>query len=172
LKRIKVAIDVSIPPRVVRLLQTGFGDQGFEFVYLPQFAAGNSPDEFWAVAFKRFGGQIVLSGDKNIAKKPHQVIAFKENGLICFFCDRRWAAADLTFKAAHLVYWWPRIQARISESKPRDCWWVPMAIKDQDFRKVEIPDHVEAKAAKERAKQALHRSGAQSRRERRRTRVR
>jgi hypothetical protein len=75
-------------------------------------------------------------------------MAFKENHLICFFYDRRWAAADLSFKVAHLIYWWPRIQSHLAQSKLRDCWWVPMAVKPEEFRKVEIPDHVQAKVAR------------------------
>lgn len=36
----------------------------------------------------------------------------------------------------------------------RDCWWVPMATKDQGFNKAETRDHGAAKAANGRAKQA------------------
>lgn len=145
MRRTKVAIDVNIPRRAVRLLNTGFGDQGFEFIFESDFAPAPATDEFWAAAFRRFGGQIVLSGDKNIAKRPHQILAFQENDLICFFCDRRWASTDGAYKLAHLIYWWPRVQAQIDRSKPRDCWWIPMAIQaDHAFRKVEIPTHVKA----------------------------
>ena len=75
------------------MLTTGFGDQGFEFIYESDFAPADAPDEHWAVAFKRFGGRIVHSADKNIAKKPHQIMAFKENGLICFFLESRWSSS-------------------------------------------------------------------------------
>lgn len=144
MKRTKVALDVNIPQRLARLLRTGFADQGFEFIYEKEFAPGNASDEFWAVAFKRFGGAVVISGDKNIAKRPHQILAFKENDLIGFFCESRWAGMDGAYKVAHLIYWWPRIQAQIEKSKPRDCWWVPVAIKPGEFRKVELPSHFEA----------------------------
>ena len=150
MKRVKIACDVNIPQRLVRVLQTGFGDQGFEFIWEPEFAAATADDEVWADAFKRFGGQVVLSGDKNIAKRPHQMIAFQDNDFICFFCDRLWNNQDLTFKVAHLVYWWPRIQEKLADSVPRDCWWVPMGIRPLPFRKVEIPAHVLQQARKAR----------------------
>ena len=146
MKRIKVALDVNIPPRLARLLNTGFGDQGFEFSSVTSFAAGSSADEVWAAAFRRFGGQVVLSGDKHIAKRPHQILAFQENDLICFFCDRRWSSADLSYKVAHIMYWWPAIQAHLDKCKPRDCWWVPMPVSRAEFRKVELPTHAAKKA--------------------------
>lgn len=157
MKRAKVAIDTSLPHRLVRMLQTGFGDHGYEFLYVTEFASASSDDEFWASAFRRFGGSIVIAGDKNIARRPHQIEAFKENDLICFFCDKRWASCDGTYKVAHIVYWWPRIENQLQLSKPKDCWWVPMAIAAKEFRKVELPDHAKKKAAK-RTAWAIHRN--------------
>jgi hypothetical protein len=145
-----VALDVNMPKRLVRLLNTGFGSQGFEFVYETEFADARDEDGFWATAFRRFGGEVVLSGDKNIAKKPHQIIAFKENELICFFCDKRWGNQDAIYQVAHMMFWWPRIQTHLDDCNARDCWWVPMAIRDEAFRKVELPANVEEAATKAR----------------------
>ena len=135
----RVAIDVNMPRRLVRMLNTGFGAQGFEFVYETEFAEARDEDEFWATAFRRFGGEVVLSGDKFIAKKPHQIIAFKQNNLICFFCESRWGNADVTFKVAHMIYWWPRIQNHLEACSPRDCWWVPMPVHAAEFAKGRAP---------------------------------
>lgn len=146
----RVAVDVSMPRRLVRMLNTGYGSQGFEFVYESEFAGARAEDEFWATVFRKFGGEVVLSGDKNIAKKLHQVIAFKQNDLICFFCGQRWSNTDVAFKVAHMIYWWPRIQAHLEHCKPGDCFWVPMGIRPGEFRKVTLPPDVEAAAAKAR----------------------
>ena len=142
MKRIKVALDANVPPRLVRMLESGYSGQGFEFLWVPDLVPANTEDEYWAGAFRRFGGQIVVSGDKNIAKKPHQISAFKENDLICFFCDKKWSEQDNTYKASHLIYWWPQIQLKFEESSPKDCWWVPMGIREQPFKPVKVPDHV------------------------------
>jgi len=141
-KRTKVALDVNIPLRLVRMLNSGFQDQGFEFIWEPEFANAADPDEHWAVAFRRFGGEVVISGDKNIAKRPHQILAFQDNDLICFFCEHTWASQDMTFKCAHLLMWWTRIQAALATAKPKDCWWVPMALRDVPMRKVVLPDGI------------------------------
>jgi hypothetical protein len=141
-KRRKVALDANIPRRIVRMLQTGFGEQGYEFLHEPEFAPSNAEDEYWTTAFRRFGGEIIISGDKNITKRPYQITAFKDNNLICFFCEKKWSEHDHIFKAAHLVYWWPRIHAQLANCKAKDCWWVPMGIRPLDFREVRLPRHV------------------------------
>jgi hypothetical protein len=150
-KRVKVALDANIPQRVVRMLNSGFGDQGFEFVWEPDFAPAQSEDEFWATAFRRFGGQITLSADKNIAKRPHQILAFQENKLISFFMLHGWANMDMTFKVGHLVAWWPRIQIHIPQCKAGEAYWVPMSMRTIPFKKVELPDGILKKAAESRA---------------------
>lgn len=127
------------------MLNSGFGDTGYEFVWEPEFAPASAEDEFWAVAFRRFGGAIVISGDKNIAKRPHQIAAFRENGLISFFMLHRWASQDLTFKAGHTIAWWPRIQAHLSLCKAGEAYWVPMSLRTIPFEKVVIPDAVTKK---------------------------
>lgn len=146
MKLTKVALDANIPQRAVRMLQTGYGDQGFEFLWEPDFAAASAADEFWAVAFKRFGGHLVITGDKNIAKRPHQIVAFMDNDLICYFCNSRWAHGKLIDKVTHVLYWWPRIQAHYAGCRPRDCWWLPMGVRPAEFKKVEVPESVQEAA--------------------------
>jgi hypothetical protein len=124
------------------MLETGFAELGYEFIHEPDFAPRTAEDEHWALAFRRFGGEIVVSADKNIAKRPHQIVAFKDNNLICFFCEKTWSQRDHTFKAAHRVYWWPRIHAHLGNCKSKDCWWVPMGIGPLEFREVKVPTHV------------------------------
>ncbi|MDF1734932.1 MAG: hypothetical protein P1U37_06575 [Minwuia sp.] len=136
MRRIKVALDANIPQRTVGMLNSGFRDQGYEFHWEPSFASSSAEDEFWAAAFTRFGGQVVLTGDKNIARRPHQIAAFREHGLIGFYCARTWAQSDLAYKSAHLIRWWPTIHEMIAEAKPGDAWWVPMGLRGE-FKKVE-----------------------------------
>lgn len=136
----KVALDANIPYRLVAMLNSGFKDQGYEFIWEPKFASPSAKDEHWATIFRRFGGEIVITGDKNIAKRPHQILAFKENDLICFFNTNTWAEHDMTFKCAHTMMWWMRIQPILATAKPRDCWWLPMSLRDGTPKEVRIPD--------------------------------
>jgi hypothetical protein len=144
----KVGCDVNVPHRAVTMLNSGFGDQGYEFIWEPAFASPDAEDEHWAMAFKRFGGEVVITGDKNIAKRLHQILAFKDNNLICFFCKNAWASQDPVFKCAHLLMWWPRIQATLQSAKPKDCWWIPMGLRaGLPLEEVRIPNDARQKAA-------------------------
>jgi len=77
---------VNIPPRAVRTLHSAYGDQGYEFICQHEFAPTTADDELWAAAFRRRSGTVIISADKNIARRPHQILAFQDNNLICFFC--------------------------------------------------------------------------------------
>ncbi|RVU12226.1 hypothetical protein EOS93_06045 [Rhizobium sp. RMa-01] len=137
MSRVKVALDANVPERVVRMLNSGFGGTSYEFHWEPDFAPANSPDEFWAIAFQRFGGSVIITGDKNIAKRPHQINAFRQCGLVGFFCSKTWNEFDLAYKCAHLIRWWPVIQAKIEEGYGAS-WWLPGGLSG-DFKEVRVP---------------------------------
>lgn len=145
--RIRVALDANIPQRAVRMLQSGFGDQGFEFLWEPDFETASADDEIWIESFRRFGGHVIISGDPNIGKRPHQIVAVKSNNIVSFFIQKQWSRKDLVFKAAHLIHWWPRIQDQYFKSSPRDAWWVPATLGAKSgFKKIELPKDVEEAA--------------------------
>lgn len=110
------------------MLQHGFPKSQYEFLWEPSFANADADDEHWAAIFRKFGGRVIVTGDKNIAKRPHQLEAFREIGLIGFVFDKRWAGADLAHKCASLVHWWHRIGPIAVDASPGDFWWVPMGL--------------------------------------------
>lgn len=136
MKRVRVALDANIPQRIVTLMRAGFTDLGYEFMWEPDFAPANAQDEFWLDAFSRFGGEIVLSADKNIARRPHQLLAFREAKLKGFFFTHNWANQDGWYKVAHLMLWFPRIAAVAKGCKPGDCFWVPAPLQAKEFKTV------------------------------------
>jgi hypothetical protein len=111
------------------MLENLYGHRGFEFIHVTTFAAASSGDDFWADAFKRFGGHVTLSGDGRIAYKPHQAIAFLDNGFLAFFCDSPWSEMPGHLKAAHLAFWWPTIEEKIREGDASCCWRIPCEAK-------------------------------------------
>lgn len=137
--RILIAVDANVPVRLVRLLDAAFGDQGFRFLHEPDFESQAADDEVWAATFRRLGGAIAISADRNIAKRPHQMAAFAESELITFFLDARWHQRDMAYKAAHLILWWPRIWRHSAGCTPRDCWWVPATLAERPFKQARIP---------------------------------
>ena len=149
MSRTKVAIDFNISPRIVGALDSLYGHQGFEFLHLQQFVAGNTPDVVWADSYKRFGGRLVISGDTNIAYRPHEAIAFIDNELISFFPSESWSGLKMAAKSALLIYYWPLIAKKIESIDFGSCWKMPVFIqngelrlKECDFSSLEIPNHV------------------------------
>jgi hypothetical protein len=154
-KRVRVALDVNVARRIVTLLRAGFHDQGFEFMWEPEFAPHDATDEYWLDVFQKFGGEIVLSADKNIARRPHQMLAFRDTALKGFFFTRNWSQKPLRVQAAHAVFWWPRIARKASLCKPGEAFWVPSVIQDKEFREVKLPSKSQIeKAAKPRRKKS------------------
>lgn len=152
MKRVRVALDANLPRRLVQLLRAGFNDQGYEFMWEPDFAPSNAQDEFWLDSFARFGGEIVLTADKNIARRPHQLLAFRETKLKGYFFESRWATYDGPYKAAHLMLWWPRIAMHARFSKKGDCVWVPAPLQAKEFKQINFaklqPSKLEPKPRK------------------------
>lgn len=139
MKRVRVALDANMPQRLVTLLRAGFQDQGYEFMWEPEFAPGNAPDEFWLDAFQRFGGEIVLTADKNIARRPHQMLAFQQAQLKGFFFTRNWSQKQMRFQAAHALFWWPRIANKARLCKSGEAFWIPAVLQDKEFKEVKWP---------------------------------
>ena len=40
----------------------------------------------------------------------------------------RWANAQAHLQAAHILMWWPRIEAKLHKANPREVWVVPWNI--------------------------------------------
>lgn len=149
MRRIKVAIDCDVSRRWVSVLTSAYGDRGYEFVHVRDLVPARHEDEHWANAFVRFGGNVTISGDVGIAKKPHKQVAFIDNGLACFFLQPPWSAAPGKVKLAHLVYWWPAIEDKISQGAEGQCWQVPFEYRSQilrlrslEFNHLKVPDEV------------------------------
>jgi hypothetical protein len=157
-KRLKVALDCDISPRMTTVLGELYGARGFEFVRVTEFELATADDYVWADSFKRFGGSIVLSADKKIGAKPHKALAFIENGFASFFMDRPWSGLQGHFKAAHLTFWWPFIERMVrSETVYGRCFRVPCHLKagvlslgECEIPEMKIPEEVLAQARRKR----------------------
>jgi hypothetical protein len=133
--QVKVALDFCLSPRLVGVLRELYGHLGYNFLHLQALAiAGNTPDPRWAEKYKKFGGSVILSGDSKIAYKPHEALAFIDNGLISFFPVEAWASLKAPAQAAVFVYWWPKIAAMLDTVEPGTCWRLPFFARRGDLR--------------------------------------
>jgi hypothetical protein len=136
-----VALDADIPKKAVTALKVIFGGDELDFLWVPDIVPANTEDIFWAPVFRKKGGRVIISGDKEIAKRPHQIIAFQQNELICFFMEPPWSSNyRLNAKAASLIYWWPAIATQIEKSSLGDVWQVPLGWKIGEMKSLRIPE--------------------------------
>lgn len=138
MRRIKVAIDCDISPRLVPVLEGLYGHLGFKFIHVTSFAPPRTEDEHWAVIFKRRGGRITISADERIATTPHKALAFIDNGFISFFMGRPWHYLGGALSAAHIAHAWPLMATKFGEGQRGRCWRVPCSARKVDDRYVDL----------------------------------
>jgi hypothetical protein len=123
--RIKAGLDFNCSSRMVGALDALFGHRGFEFLHLEKLVKATTRDEIWADTFKRFGGKVVISGDPKIAYKPHQALAFIDNGLISFFPAEPFSHFGPHERCAVIIHAWPVIEEKIVANAVGTCWRIP-----------------------------------------------
>jgi hypothetical protein len=135
----KVAVDEDVSRRIADVLNAAYGDKGYEFIFIADLTGHGAEDEFWAESFQAFGGEIVLSADRTITRKPHMMRAFQDTGLISFFMQPLWSNRPGHYKLAHAMYWWHWIDKRLSSCAIGECWQVPLVINGKDLQRLYLP---------------------------------
>lgn len=147
MKLTKVAIDACLSPRLAKALNDMYRHLGYEFIHVNDFGGGD--DLIWSEVFSKFGGKIVLSGDTNIAKRPHQQAAFIECKLTCFFPSHPFQNLTPNLQCAYLIYVWELIHKNINSYPIGTCWKIPtqyrtnsLTLSEKPFVQMKIPKSV------------------------------
>lgn len=125
MKRIRVALDSNLSGRLVGALDALYGHHGFEFTHISTFSSPRDRDEMWADTYKRFGGKIVISGDSKIAVRPHEAVAFIDNGFISFFPPKAFGEMRGHERAAVILHQFPAMLQIIERENTvvrGSCW--------------------------------------------------
>lgn len=129
----KIRADEHISRKIVRAIAELALRDGWELTHVRDVHDRRTADETWIPRFAREGGKAILSGDRKMRGRPHQIAAISESGLVCVFLSHEWSTARRTVQAASLLFWWERIEAKISVAKPRECWLVPFEFSKGDL---------------------------------------
>jgi hypothetical protein len=147
--RTRVALDSCLSERLVEVLNGLYGHQGFEFLHVDKLVPARTKDPTWADVYKRFRGRLVISGDCKIAYRPHEAVAFIDNGFTCFFPCKGWGDLQGHEQASVLVHQWPAMRALAAERPEPACWRFhfggrrgDLRLLDKPMEKLEIPDDV------------------------------
>jgi hypothetical protein len=144
---VKVRADEHVSPKIVRALKEVSLSPGWELTCVREFHAPRTADETWIPKFAAEGGQAIITADAGMLKRPHQIVAIQQSGIIGVLLSSAWAEGRRHFQAASLIYHWPKIEAQLLASQPGDFWRVPSTIDDRDLEKIVVNYTKAAQAA-------------------------
>ena len=94
-------------------------------------------DEDWISIFAGNGGQVIVSADRKMLKRPTLIKKVCQLGLIGIYFPAEWAESRCGRQAAHMLYWWPRIEQTILACQKGTAWVVPKGFGSGDLRQYE-----------------------------------
>lgn len=100
-------------------------------------------DEDWIEEFSSSGRNVFVSADRKMLRRPTMVQNIINLDLMAFFLPGEWGQKPRHYQAAHILYWWPKIEECIQISPAGMAWLVPKGFGTGDLRQ-----HVEAKGRK------------------------
>jgi hypothetical protein len=144
---LKIRADEHVTFRLVQALQSLNLKQGLELSHVRDVHPARTSDETWLPAFAADGGKAILSGDAAMLKRPHQIVAVQDSGLICFILSQRWTKARLHQQMANILWQWPKIEVALKNAGPGDCFPVPFEFDDKPLEEKKINYEAARKAA-------------------------
>ena len=136
----KIRADENVAPAIVRVVRDLALSEGFELTSIIEIGQAGAGDVHWITRFAQEGGQAILSGDKDFLRSPPQVDAVNRLGLRVIHMPGRWCNARGHMQTSHLLMWWPRIERKLAEMAPRDCYSPPWNVaEDGQLKQVVIP---------------------------------
>jgi hypothetical protein len=130
---LKVRADENVSIRIVRAVRDIALSQGWELSHVREHHESRTLDETWLPRFAQESGNAILSADRKMLARPNQIRAIAATGLVGIFLPRRWAESRRHIQAAHILYWWPRIEETIASSAKSACWRVPFGFTDANI---------------------------------------
>ncbi len=115
---VKILFDNNISPNVVKALSAVLPAQQCYIEHLRSKFAEDTPDQVWLSALGVEGGWAVLTRDNQMSRKPHEVRAWLDNGLVIFFLHSSWQNLDVPTQTGRLLIYWPRIAAAFHNATP------------------------------------------------------
>jgi len=91
---VRFFFDNNLSPKLARSLDALVQPE-HQVVHLKERFAANTSDEVWMRALAQEPDWIIVSGDLQIRKNPHEIMAWQEAGHTTFFLKKGWI--DLTF---------------------------------------------------------------------------
>jgi hypothetical protein len=122
---VKFFVDNNISPKVARALNCLVEPQ-HTVTHLKEKFLANTPDVDWMRKLAEESDWIVVSGDTNISRNPHEVNAWKAAGHTIFFLSPGWTHLERFEQASKLLALFPRITELALKAKRGSAYMVPV----------------------------------------------
>jgi hypothetical protein len=127
-------LDENLPPRFARALDAlAHVDVGSVRTVRDHVARGISDAE-WIAAVAKAGSHAVISGDRRMTTRKHELEALRKAKLTAFILAKGWAEQTFWSKAWLLVRWWPKIVELASKHPAGTVFVVPYLQTPKDLR--------------------------------------
>lgn len=108
--------DNNLPPKLAKSLHV-LVEPDHQVVHLKDRFAANTTDETWMVALAKEQGWIIVSGNLQIRKNPHEVHAWRAAGHTTFFLKAGWINLPFWIQAWKFVKCFPEIIVAADHAK-------------------------------------------------------
>jgi predicted nuclease of predicted toxin-antitoxin system len=135
---VKVRADEHVAPKIVRALKEVSLSPGWELSHVRDSHGARTADETWVPKFASEGGRAIITADANMLKRPHQILAIQQSGVIGLILPSVWAQSKRHVQASSLIYFWPEIEACFTAGAPGEFWRIPTHLHRGPLEKLNI----------------------------------
>ena len=103
------ALDENLPPSFAVALDALSGPQGHPVAHLRSIVRRGTHDTVWIKVLAAQGPHAIVSGDRRMLTRQHELKALRDAKLTSFVLAVGWSPLPFWEKAWLLVRWWPTI---------------------------------------------------------------
>jgi hypothetical protein len=144
---LKICADENVSRHIVEAIRVLGLNKTCELSHVREKHPAKTMDETWLPQFSAEGGKAFLSGDAHLLRRPHQIVAVRNTGLVSIVLSQKWSMEPLHVKAAQLILLWPRIESIVANAEPGECWILPFGFLGTELQQKIINYEAAAKAA-------------------------
>jgi hypothetical protein len=131
---LKFLLDENLPPALARALNALSAANKHSVEHVRDFVPLQTSDVEWISKITSEGGWSVLSGDRRMLTRQHELKALTENKVTTFIFASGWSALTFWEKAWLLVRWWPTVVALACTSTPGSIFIIPYKQKPEKLK--------------------------------------
>jgi hypothetical protein len=117
-------LDENLPRAFARSLNALTERDGFSVKHVRDFVGKQTDDIDWIAAVAKEGGSVI-SGDRRLTTREHELRALRDSGLITFILAPGWSKLPFWEKAWLLTRWYPKLAEIASRSPAGRIYRVP-----------------------------------------------